>query len=355
MEGETLAGVALAAGFGASVPATALRPLAGRAYMLKEPEQEDFRPVLHIVSGFLGSGKTTFLSEWLAWLHNHDRHTAVLQNELGEKSLDSSLLEHETVSETLDEGCVCCTLADSLRPAIRRLMNTLPTEHILLETTGLANPGAVRDVLDDLADMVRPGLCISLVDALDGERVLACGPEGPAGLAGEQIRQAGVLVCNKADTVPPIYLTRITDVLKRMNPNAVVFNASHGRIPFGELDRILECARGPGSRAAEALRPKSVRRLTHRDEGYESFMLEVTRPMDIGTLAALVRTARDRVPRIKGVVDSVEENRPILVQYAAGRLSLETPLSPPGPDRFLVFIGKELNPEFVTSLRAHFR
>lgn len=356
MEGGKLPGVALAAGFGASVPArpdmpaTAFRPLAGRAYMLKDPEREDFRPVLHVVSGFLGSGKTTFLAEWLAWLHNHDRHTAVLQNELGEKSLDSSLLEHETVSETLDEGCVCCTLADSLRPAIRRLMDTLPTEQIILETTGLANPGAVRDALDDLADMVRPGLCISLVDALDGERVLACGPEGPAGLAGEQIRRAGVLVCNKTDTVPPGYLARITEVLKRMNPDAMIFNASHGRIPFGELDRLLERAEGPGSKAAVALRPKPVRHLTHQDEGYEPFMLELTRPMDIGTLAALVRTARDRVPRIKGVVDSVEENRPVLVQYAAGRLSLETPLSPPGPDRFLVFIGKELSPEFVTSL-----
>lgn len=356
MEDETLAGVVLAAGFGAPVPvrpdgrATMFRPLAGRAFLLKEQEREDFRPVLHIVSGFLGSGKTTFLSEWLTWLHNHDRHTAVLQNELGEKSLDSSLLEHETVSETLDEGCVCCTLADSLRPAIRRLMDTLPTEQIILETTGLANPGAVRDALDELADMVHPGLCISLVDALDGERLLACGPEGPAGLAGEQIRHAGVLVCNKADTVPPDYLARITDVLKRVNPGAAVFNASHGRIPFGELDRLFERAREPGAKAAAALRPKSARHLTHHDEGYESLMLQVTRPMDTGTLAALVRTARDRIPRIKGVVDSVEENRPVLVQYAAGRLSLETPLSPPGPDRFLVFIGKEMNPEFVTSL-----
>lgn len=364
MEGEMLPGVILSAGFGLSVPERAgkpaFRPLSGRAFAVREPEQDDSRPVLHVVSGFLGSGKTTFLSEWLAWLHNHDRHTAVLQNELGAKGLDSFLLNHETVSETLDEGCVCCTLADSLRPALLRLMDTLPTEQIILETTGLANPGAVADALDDLADTVRQGLRVSLVDCLGADWVdspdVASGPSssdpvsGPSGLEGEQIRRATVLVCNKTDLVSGERLDRILAVLKSMNPDAVIFTATHGRIPFGELDRLLERQGGPGSKAALALRPRPARHISHQDEGYSSLAFDVTRPVGEEELAAIVRHARDKTPRVKGVVDSLEENRPLVVQYAAGALVLEEPLSTPGPERFLVFIGKGLDADFTASL-----
>ncbi len=358
MEGEALAGTAFSAAFGSPLPdlspphesGSAFRPFSGRAFAVKEPEWDDSRPVLHVVSGFLGSGKTTFVSEWLAWLHNHDRHTAVLQNELGAKSLDSFLLQHETLSEALDEGCVCCTLADSLRPAIRRLMDLLPTEQIILETTGLANPGAVADALADLADMVRPGLCISLVDCLDMDRVLAEHPAGPAGLAGEQIRRADVLVCNKIDTVTGDSSARIMGVLKRMNPAAVVFAATHGRISFGALDGLHERRGGPGSQAAAALRPRPARRVTHQDEGYASLAFTVTRPVSVEELNAVIRLAQGRAPRVKGIVDSLEESGPMIVQYAAGAFLLEYPLSPPGPDRFLVFIGKGFDADFVSAL-----
>lgn len=352
IEGETLPGCIFFANFGAPVTsrpglsALGARPLTGKAFALKEPEFEDSRPVLHVVSGFLGSGKTTFLSEWLAWLHNHDRHTAVLQNELGEKNLDSTLLKYETVSESLDEGCVCCTLADSLRPGVRRLLGVLPTEQIILETTGVANPGAVRDALDDLSDMIRPGLFISLVDALDSDNLLAHGLDGPPGLAGEQIRRAGVLVCNKIEMVSPERLARITDILHAMNPNATIFNASHGRIPFGELNRLAERADGPASKAEAAFRPRMARHVTHRDEGYESLVVTATKPMDAASLTAFIRLVRDRAPRVKGVIDSVEENCPMVVQYAAGALTLEKPFGAPGAERFLVLIGKNFDAAF---------
>lgn len=355
LQDETHPGAILLARFGASVPgvfrdACAVRKISGKGFALKEPEFEDSRPVLHVVSGFLGSGKTTFLAEWLAWLHNHDRHTAVLQNELGAKSLDSSLLRHETVSETLDEGCVCCTLGDSLRPAIRRLTETLPTEQIVLETTGVANPGAVADALDELLDTVRPGLCVSLVDAFEADRLFAEFPAGPCGLAGEQIRRANVLVCNKTDMIPPERIDLLMRGLKAMNPDAVVFPAVHGRIPFGELDRLFEKLCRPGARAGAALRLRPARHITHRDEGYGTLLFEVTRPVSAEELAAIVRFAQDKTPRIKGVVDSAEEGGPRIVQYAAERLSLEVPFSAPGPERFLVFIGRELDAPFASSL-----
>jgi G3E family GTPase len=351
IEEESIPAAILSAGFGDPMPprpespAFRKRILTGRILAPKEQEPEDHRPVLHVISGFLGSGKTTFLSEWLAWLHNHDRHTAVLQNELGAKSLDSFLLEHETVSETLDDGCVCCTLADAMRPAIQRLLNVLPTELIILETTGLANPGAVAEALEALDDIIRPGLRISLVDACDGEKLLTGRRTGFPGLMGEQIRRADVLVCNKSDRISPQSMARLADILKDANPHAAFFSASYGRIPFGELDRLFEHAstRQP---AAAACCPTQERHITHRDEGYASFSISVTRPMDTESLVNIIRLARDKAPRIKGIIDSVEEQAPMVVQYASGMLSLEAPLSPPGPERFLVLIGKGLDASF---------
>ena len=352
MQGQYTAGGILAANFGerptlcVDTKIFRSRQIPHRYFEARETQFEDNRPVLHIVSGFLGSGKTTFLAEWLAWLHNHDRHTTVLQNELGAINLDSVLLKHETVSESLDEGCVCCTLADSLRPAIARLMAKLPTEQIILETTGLANPGAVADALENLRDIIRPGLRISLLDSLAfGEGDAS---HTPSGLATEQIRQATILVCNKVDLIGPDELEKIIIRLKKLNPSAPIFTSKHGRIPFGEMDRLCDNTSGPGALAATALHPRQ--HVTHRDEGYSALVFNVSNALDAKTLADIVSFAQDRTPRIKGVIDSVEENRPQIVQYTARVLSLEDPLSDPGPSRFLVFIGKNMDDKFVAGL-----
>lgn len=114
--------------------------------------------MLHILTGFLGSGKTTFLRQWLDFLHGRERYTGVIQNEFGEIGLDAALLRGETQVEALDEGCVCCSLADSLRPGLLRLIGDMPAEQFILETTGLANPANVMEALSELRDIVQPGL-----------------------------------------------------------------------------------------------------------------------------------------------------------------------------------------------------
>ncbi|MFR0873997.1 MAG: CobW family GTP-binding protein [Bilophila wadsworthia] len=142
------------------------RPLARLPLRHKPLEEESGLPVLHILTGFLGSGKTTFLRQWLDFLHGRERYTGVIQNEFGEIGLDAALLRGETQVEALDEGCVCCSLADSLRPGLLRLIGDMPAEQFILETTGLANPANVMEALSELRDIVQPGLVITVADAL---------------------------------------------------------------------------------------------------------------------------------------------------------------------------------------------
>ncbi|MDD4702671.1 MAG: GTP-binding protein, partial [Desulfovibrio sp.] len=115
-------------------------------------------PVMHILTGFLGAGKTTFLRRWLDYLNGREQFAAVIQNEFGHIGLDASLTRGETHVEALNEGCVCCSLADSLRPGLLRLLQAAPAEQVILETTGLANPVNVLESLKELDDIVRPGL-----------------------------------------------------------------------------------------------------------------------------------------------------------------------------------------------------
>lgn len=144
--------------------------------------------MLHILTGFLGSGKTTFLRQWLDFLHGRERYTGVIQNEFGEIGLDAALLRGETQVEALDEGCVCCSLADSLRPGLLRLIGDMPAEQFILETTGLANPANVMEALSELRDIVQPGLVITVADALD-----LCRSEGDiAGIRRAQAARADV-------------------------------------------------------------------------------------------------------------------------------------------------------------------
>ena len=112
--GETMLSITLALGrFVGLLPGERLESLPG-AHVPKEEESQQ-RPVIHVLTGFLGAGKTTFLKSWLAYLNGRERFTGVVQNEFGEVDLDSLVLRGETKVEALDDGCVCCTLADSLR------------------------------------------------------------------------------------------------------------------------------------------------------------------------------------------------------------------------------------------------
>ncbi len=211
------------------------RPLARLPLRHRPRPEESGLPVLHVLTGFLGAGKTTFLRRWLDFLHGRERYTGVIQNEFGEIGLDAALMRGDTQVEALDEGCVCCSLADSLRPGLLRLVESMPAEQFILETTGLANPANVMASLAELSDIVRPGLVITVVDALDLTRA---GDAGLRGVRRAQAERADVLVVNKADAVEPAALEALMERLRALNGQALLLPAT-GPSPLPSLTPFI--------------------------------------------------------------------------------------------------------------------
>ncbi|MDR1708165.1 MAG: GTP-binding protein [Candidatus Accumulibacter sp.] len=324
----------------------------------RKTEINENRPALHVLTGFLGSGKTTLLLEWLDFLHGKNRYTGVIQNEFGEVGLDALRLKGEAVVEPLDGGCVCCSLADSLRPGLRRLLSALPSGECILETTGLANPAQVAEAIEELSDLVVPGLIVALADAIDlASRLTLIGNEeefaGFEGIRRMQIQTAHVLILNKCDAVPEARIEAVEKVLRRMNGRAEIMRASWGRIPFARLDQIHEAIaasriaqgadapdrignRSPGGDAPSPASRHPVR--THAQEGYRSRLMEFAEPIRRARLMEILRASAPAVCRIKGVVELAGEG-PTDVQYAAGRLCLTPSRQETGTPGCLVFIG----------------
>ena len=132
------------------------------------PETVDHRPGLIVLTGFLGSGKTSLLLEMLEHLRAHDQFVAIIQNEIGATGVDGYLVDGGESALTLDEGCVCCTLAGSLSNGIRRLTQQFQPERIILETSGLANPLNLLQEQDSWADLARLEMVVTVVDAVHG-------------------------------------------------------------------------------------------------------------------------------------------------------------------------------------------
>ena len=129
-------------------------------------------PKLIVLTGFLGSGKTSFLSHFIDYQASRNLFVAVIQNEIGEKGLDARLLGQHYAVKEIDEGCICCTLIDNLTVAINEICCQYQPDFIILETTGLANPANLLSELSELQDRMEFCSVTCMLDALNAGKAL---------------------------------------------------------------------------------------------------------------------------------------------------------------------------------------
>ncbi len=327
-----------------------------------------------VLTGFLGAGKTTLLNHVLSADHGRRRYLVIV-NEFGEEGIDGQLIESgkEELFE-LNNGCLCCTIRGDL---VRTLYAALPRldgfDGVLIETTGLADPGpVVQTFLVD--DVVRAAFALdsvtTVVDAVHIAGQLAAQRE-----AREQIAFADQIILGKTDLLTPARIAAAEALIRGVNPFAAIHRAVRGLLPIDrilgrggfDLDRITarlsaemapahdpcgdDCAQDHHHHGHHHGHDHGHHRHDHRHAAdIAGVVLHSDRPMNAATLGAwlsdyLARNGRD-VLRAKGIVHAAGEPRKLV--FHAVHMLLEGDFTSAWRDdeprrSRIVFIGRNLD------------
>lgn len=334
-----------------------------------------------VLTGFLGAGKTTLLNALLA--DPALAGTVVIINEFGAIGLDHLFVE--AVSEDmilLASGCLCCTVRGDLVTTLdgllaRRDTGEIALERVVIETTGLADPGPVLQAViahPDFQDAYRLAGLVTVVDAVNGSATLDEHVE-----AVKQVALADALVLSKTDLAAPDQTARLAARLRALNPVAPILDGQRGQATaarlfggsreFGLAGKVPDAAgwlsdedsRGghDHAHAGDGQDPHDVNR---HDASIRAFALQTDRAIPAGSFEMFVDLLRSahgpRLLRVKGLVKIAENpGRPVLVQ-GVQHVFHPPVLLPSWPDgdarTRLVFITKDLGEDFVERLWGAF-
>jgi G3E family GTPase len=284
---------------------------------------EHTRIPVTIVTGFLGSGKTTRVNALLR--DPRGRRIAVILNELGEVGIDASRLVGAQEFVELDGGCVCCTLNAGLEATLRRLRERGGFEHVVLETTGIADPLPVAWTFErpGVREGFRVDAVVAVADALNLGRLVENEPEGAL-----QIERADVILASKLDLVPD-GLSAVAPLVRSLNPVAPLLAAPRDATPW---DLLLDTVSPGRSRASTGLA-----RHAHGHH-WETWRLETDRPLSEAGLEEFLRVLPPGLYRVKGLVRTATTPSGWLhVNAVGGRYELEPCAPEPEPALSVLF------------------
>jgi G3E family GTPase len=318
-----------------------------------------FTPV-NLLTGFLGSGKTTVLARLLT--NPALSGTAVLINEFGEIGLDHHLIER--IDETvvlLRSGCLCCTIRGELARAIRDLHSRrerglVPAfGRLIVESTGLADPFPILVTLK--ADPVlrhhfRAGAVVTTVDAVNGLSQFERHPEWT-----QQVAAADSLVLTKTDLVDEIAVADLLIQTRGINPDAPLIRAAEDDL---DADALLSNAATASGFNSPPL-PDDVVHSNEQGDRIRSFVVTVAEPVDWTSfgvwLTMLLNRHGDKVLRVKGILNLVGEPAPVAIHGVRHLVHNPVHMAAwPSEDRQsrIVFIVDGIDPDLVRRSLAAF-
>lgn len=330
-----------------------------------------------ILTGFLGSGKTTLLKRVLT--EAHGQKIAVIENEFGEENIDNDILVSDTQENIIQmsNGCVCCTIREDLRETLQLLAakkrkGLLDFERVIIETTGLADPGPVAQTFfmdDEVAEQYLLDAIVTLVDAKHAPQQLNDRQE-----ARRQVGFADQIFISKAELVSTEDLDALTHRLKHMNPRAPIQTVHFGEVALSKVldlkgfnlnakldidpDFLKEDDHGHdhhghdhvhGEHCDHPSHAKEQGHHHHHDDDVKSFVYRATKPFSPAKLedflGAIVNVYGPRMLRYKGVLNMDGTDRKVIFQGVHQLMGSDLgPLWAPGESRVskMVFIGIDL-------------
>ncbi len=279
------------------------------------------RKPVHIVTGFLGAGKTTFLNHFIRT--QLPERIFVIENECGATNVDGALVMDgvEEVVE-LSAGCLCCSLADGLIDILEEAgKRTEQYDRLVIETTGIADPSSIIQTFLENPQVERVFDLKQVTCIVDAGLIEEWLVETEEAL--RQIALADAIMINKADMISPSRLGVVRGLIGAINPHATIFIGQQGIFP---VDRILEIG---------TTKPESVEKLATPDHHHEhntgvegesnshkitTFTLTFSDELDLNHLQAdlnrIVQLYRHQVYRVKGFIAIPNYPNRVILQSA---------------------------------------
>jgi G3E family GTPase len=295
-----------------------------------------------VLTGFLGAGKTTLLNYILK--EQTDYRFGVIINEIGEVGIDGKLVETQTEDVVeLSNGCVCCTVRKDLVKGVQKLLKKEQLDYILIETTGVADPGPVAQTFLNIPQLQQYARLDSIITVVDAEHVLAQLQE--VEVAREQIALADFILINKVDLVSAAALETLEKEILGLNPHARIFHTERSRVNLKQLLDLNAFDLDRKLSVAPALLDE-LKQSNHSD--ITSFSFSFDQPFAVERLEAELQelSEKSKVYRSKGILWIEGTPRRAVFHGVNNRFTIywdrlwekeETRLSQ------LVFIGKDLD------------
>lgn len=300
-----------------------------------------------IITGFLGSGKTTLLNQIL---QNKDKlKIAVLVNEFGDINIDEQLLISEKSNMVeLDNGCICCTINDSLVDAVYRILEREETvDYVVIETTGLADPLPIilTFLSPELKFLTRLDAVITVVDAADFD---AKHFDSEAALS--QIVYGDMVILSKIDLATEEKISELKIFLEDIKPGFRILRSEYGQVPLPLiLDIGLTQTNNYQDKIVDFRRDKFAFNQHLDNDNFNFVSFQSDRPFDVEKFQYfLIQQLSNNIFRGKGILWFQESPARHIFQLSGPRYDLQADDWTSQPKNELVFIGRNLNESLIT-------